>query len=29
LRFTWEDIAYRLDAVVADISAAVARLTHP
>jgi Uncharacterized protein conserved in bacteria len=27
LRFTWEDITYRIDAVLADICAAVARLT--
>jgi very-short-patch-repair endonuclease len=27
LRFTWDDVAYRLDTVLADISAAVARLT--
>jgi very-short-patch-repair endonuclease len=27
LRFTWEDVAHRLDTVLADISAAVARLT--
>jgi very-short-patch-repair endonuclease len=29
LRFTWDDIAYRLDAVLADISATVARLNRP
>lgn len=27
LRFTWEDVKYRLDTVIADISAAIARLT--
>jgi very-short-patch-repair endonuclease len=27
LRFTWEDVKYRLDAVLAEISAAVARMT--
>lgn len=27
LRFTWEDVTYRLDTVIADISAALARLT--
>jgi very-short-patch-repair endonuclease len=27
LRFTWEDVAYRLDAVIAEICAAIARLT--
>lgn len=29
LRFTWEDVAYRLDTVLAEIIEAVARLTSP
>jgi Protein of unknown function (DUF559) len=28
LRFTWEDVKYRLESVLADICAAVARLSH-
>lgn len=28
LRFTWEDVAYRLAAVIAEIRAAIARLSH-
>jgi very-short-patch-repair endonuclease len=28
LRFTWEDVTYRLEGVIADICAAIGRLTH-